>query len=54
MEETVAPIEENGFLIADFTSENITLRYFKWNQKTQPETDIDSLEPFRTTELRRS
>jgi hypothetical protein len=54
MEETVAPIEENGFLIADFTPENITLRYFKWNQKTQPVTDIDSLEPFRTTELRRS
>jgi hypothetical protein len=54
MEETVAPIEENGFLIADFTPENITLRYFKWNQKTQPVTDIDSLEPFHTTELRRS
>jgi hypothetical protein len=54
MEETVAPIEENGFLIADFTPENITLRYFRWNQKTQPVTDIDTLEPFHTTELRRS
>jgi hypothetical protein len=54
MEETVTPIEENGFLIADFTPENITLRYFKWNQKTQPVTEIDSLEPFHTTELRRT
>jgi len=53
MEETVAPIEENGFLLADFTPEIITLRYFKWNQKTQPITDIDTLEPFHTTELRR-
>jgi hypothetical protein len=33
MEETVTPIEENGFLVADFTPEIITLRYFKWNQK---------------------
>ena len=51
---TVVPIEESGFLIADFTPENITLRYFGWNQKTQPVTDIDTLEPFHTTELRRS
>ena len=54
MEETVTPIEENGFLLADFTPEIITLRYFKWNQKTQPITDIDALEPFHTTELRRT
>jgi hypothetical protein len=54
MEETVTPIEENGFLIADFTPENITLRYFKGDQKTQPVTEIDSLDPFHTTELRRT
>ena len=54
MQETIEPSEENGFLLVDFTPENITLRYFKWNQKTQPVSAIDGLEPFRTTELKRS
>jgi hypothetical protein len=54
MQETITPIEENGFLLADFTPENIRLRYFKWNQKTQPVSDIDTLEPFHTTELKRT
>jgi hypothetical protein len=54
MQETVLPIEENGFLLIDFTPEAITLRYFKWNQKTQPVSDIDTLQPFHTTELRRA
>jgi hypothetical protein len=54
MQETITPIEENGFLLADFTPENITLRYFKWNQKTQPVSDIDTLEPFHTAELKRT
>jgi hypothetical protein len=54
MQEPVKPIEENGFLIMDFTPETITLRYFKWNQKSQSISDIDKLEPFHTTELRRA
>jgi hypothetical protein len=54
MQETVKPLEENGFLLMDFTPEAITLRYFKWNQKTQPVSDIDKLEPFHTTELKRT
>jgi hypothetical protein len=54
MQETVKPIEENGFLLVDFTRQTITLRYFKWNQKTQPVSDIDTLEPFHTTELTRT
>jgi len=53
MQETVKPIEENGFLLMDFTPETITLRYFKWNQKTQPVSDINTLEPFHTAELKR-
>lgn len=53
MEETLKPIEENGFMIMDFTPETVTLRYFKWNQKTDPVEAIDTLEPFRTTKLRR-
>jgi hypothetical protein len=52
MQETITPIEENGFLLVDFTPESITLRYFKWNQQTQPVNDIDTLEAFHTTELR--
>lgn len=54
MQETVKPIEENGFLLMDFTPENVILRYFKWNQKTQPVDAIDTLEPFHTTELKRT
>src|ERR1700738_2174383 len=54
MQEAITPIEENGFLIADFTPEDITLRYFKWNQKTQPVSDIDTLEPFHTTVIKRT
>jgi hypothetical protein len=53
MHETVKPIEENGFLLIDFTPETMALRYFKWNQKSQPVSDIDKLEPFHTTELKR-
>jgi hypothetical protein len=54
MQETVLPLEENGFLLMDFAPETITLRYFKWNQKTQPVSDIDTLEAFHTSELKRS
>src|ERR1700730_9192248 len=54
MQETVKPIEENGFLLMDFTPETVTLRYFKWNQKSQPVSDIDKLESFHTTELHRA
>jgi hypothetical protein len=54
MQETVKPIEQNGFLLMDFTPETITLRYFKWNQKAQPVSDIETLEPFHTTELKRA
>ena len=54
MQETVKPIEENGFMLMDFTPETVTLRYFKWNQKTQPVDDIDTLEPFHITELTRT
>jgi hypothetical protein len=54
MQETVKPIEQNGFLLMDFTPETITLRYFKWNQKTQPVSDIETLEPFHTTQSKRA
>jgi hypothetical protein len=53
MEETVRPVEENGFSILDFTPEAITIRYFKWNQRTQAVEAIDTLEPFHTSEWKR-
>src|SRR5215217_2343693 len=48
--EQISPLEENGFTIADFTPEAITLRFFRWNSQTQPQSDIDKLEPFHTLE----
>jgi len=53
MEENLKPIEENGFIIADFTPETITLKYFRFNYYRQSPDEIDALEPFRVTELKR-
>ena len=53
MEENLKPIEENGFIIADFTPETITLKYFRFNYYRQSPDDIDALAPFRVTELKR-
>jgi hypothetical protein len=53
MDEKLKPLEENGFLIADFTQTSITLRFFRFNIHTQSPDLIDRLEPFRTTELKR-
>src|SRR5919106_3500937 len=49
-EEGLPALEENGFLIADFTRESVTLRYFRW-KLGQPEAALDTLEPFRITKL---
>ena len=51
LEESVAPIEEHGFTVADFLPDRIVLRQFKWDVNRQPLDAIDTLEPFRTTEL---
>lgn len=53
IEESVAPIEEHGFTLADFLPDRIVLRQFKWDVKIQPVDDIDRLEPFFMTELDR-
>ena len=52
VEEGLPALEENGFTIADFTTDLITLRFFKW-KLGNPEAALDTLEPFRTTELAR-
>lgn len=53
MQETLVPIEQHGFMLADFTADKIVLRYFRWDIKSQPLAALDTLEPFRTTELAR-
>ncbi|MEO8301227.1 MAG: hypothetical protein ABI608_05510, partial [Rhizomicrobium sp.] len=53
MEENLKPIEENGFIIADFAPETITLKFFRFNYYRQKPDDIDALEPFRVAELKR-
>ena len=53
MEENLKPIEENGFIMADFTTDGITIRFFRFNYHRQSADEIDTLEPFRVTELKR-
>ena len=53
MSEAIAPIEQHGFTIADFTNDKVILKFFKWDLKTQPVEAIDTLEPFHTAELQR-
>jgi hypothetical protein len=52
VDEVQPTIEENGFLILDIVPDSVTLRFFKW--RYDPVENIDTLEPFRTTQLRRS
>ena len=51
-DEVQPTIEENGFLIADFTPDDITLRFFRW--RYDPVEKIDNLDPFRITQLKRA
>jgi hypothetical protein len=53
MEENLKPIEENGFIMADFTTDGSTIRFFRFNYHRQSADEIDTLEPFRVTELKR-
>jgi hypothetical protein len=50
VDEGLPALEENGFTLADFTPERVTLRYFRW-KLGQPEAALDTLEPFRVTNL---
>ena len=51
LEESVAPIEDHGFTLADFLPDRIVLRQFKWDAETQPIDAIDRMEAFYTTEV---
>lgn len=49
--EDVAPIEQHGFSIVDFTPTEIKIQMFKWDVKIQSVADIDNLQPFHTKVL---
>jgi hypothetical protein len=51
MIESVRPVEEHGFTIADFHVDRIELRLFRWNVDRDPPEAIDSLQPFHTVAL---
>jgi hypothetical protein len=52
VDQGLEPIEENGFLLADFDPESVVLRYFRWDAK-QPVDAIETLQPFRVTTLKK-
>lgn len=54
VKEDIPPIEAHGFTIADFHSDRIDLRFFKWSVQAQGVEAIDGLEPFRTVSLTRN
>jgi hypothetical protein len=54
IQELVKPIEQHGFVLADFQPDRIVLRFFKWDVKTEPPETIDTLEPFFVRELVRT
>jgi hypothetical protein len=52
VEQGLEPIEENGFLLADFNPDTIVLSYFRWHKRL-PIDAIETLQPFRVTTLKR-
>jgi hypothetical protein len=53
MIEEVKPIEQHGFTLVEFTPDKITLRFFRWDWRTDPVDAIDGLQPFHVTALMR-
>jgi hypothetical protein len=52
VEERLPALEENGFLIVDFTPDKLTVQFFRW-LPSQGDAALESLQPFRVTELPR-
>lgn len=52
VKETLAPLENNGFTLVDFTPEKIEFRMYKW-KVGRPEAEIDTLQPFHRFTLAR-
>jgi hypothetical protein len=52
LQETLAPTEQNGFTLIDFTRERIDFRVYAWKMG-RAESEIDNLQPFHTFQLAR-
>ena len=52
VDETLEPLEKNGFTLVDFAPDSITLRFFSWRIGAPVEA-IDGLTPFRSLRLER-
>ena len=52
MDEKQPCLEEDGFLIVDFTQAKIVARFFRWS-RSLPDSTIDQLQPFRESEFPR-
>lgn len=44
--EIIKTIEQNGFSLVDFTPRKVKFRMFKWDYKTQQESEIETTKPF--------
>jgi|TARA_B100000809_G_scaffold151876_1_gene149216 hypothetical protein len=53
VDERLPALEENGFILMDVEADRTVIRFFRWNNREDPPEAIDSLEPFRVTELTR-
>ena len=52
MDEKQPCLEEDGFLIVDFTPSKIIARFFRWS-RSLPDSTIDQLQPYRESEFPR-
>ncbi|MDZ4800549.1 MAG: hypothetical protein SGI92_20525 [Bryobacteraceae bacterium] len=52
MIEKQACLEEDGFLIVDFTPAKINAQFFRWS-RSMPDEAIDQLQPYRESEIQR-
>lgn len=50
--EPIMPVlEKNGFIVADFTPEKVTIQFFAW-RPPEPVEKIDTLQPYQTLEFK--
>lgn len=52
VEASIPAMEENGFMLVDFTPSSMRLSFFRWSPKL-PESAIPELTPFKEVELKR-
>jgi hypothetical protein len=45
--------EKHGFIIADYDADSVVIRHFKWDRDIHSVADIDTLEAYKVTVLKR-